>query len=96
MAKGIKTGGRSSGTPNKATQEFKEALNDLLNHAAPHMIVWLDRIAKDDPAKAMDIISKYIEFVYPKLARAEHQPLGSDGKPTDWNITVNIPDADKN
>lgn len=89
MAKGKKTGGRTKGTPNKATQQFKEALNELLEHAAPKMVDWLDRIAEDDPAKAMDIMSKYIEFVYPKLARQDMQALDKNGNPADWTININ-------
>lgn len=93
MAKGIKTGGRVKGTPNKATLEFKEALNELLNHAAPNMVKWLDQIAQEDPAKALDTVHKYIEFVYPKLARQESQALDAKGNPTDWKVNVNIPDG---
>lgn len=88
MAKGTKTGGRSKGTPNKTTQEFKEALNGLLEHSAPHLTQWLDRVAQDDPAKALDTINKYIEYVYPKLARAEHQTLDKDGNKADASIFV--------
>jgi hypothetical protein len=88
MAKGTKTGGRTRGTPNKTTQEFKEALNGLLEHSAPHLTQWLDRVAQDDPAKALDTINKYIEYVYPKLAREERQNLDKDGKPTDNELIV--------
>lgn len=94
MAKGTKTGGRSKGTPNKATQEFKEALNDLLEHAAPQMVGWLDQIAQDDPAKALDTVHKYIEFVYPKLAREERQNLDKNGDKTDNELIVKFVDAD--
>lgn len=36
--------GRPPGTLNKATLEFKEAVVNLLNHASPHMIEWLESI----------------------------------------------------
>lgn len=88
MAKGTKTGGRKKGTPNKATQQFKEALNDLLEHAAPHMVTWLDKVAEEDPAKALDTVHKYIEFIYPKLAREERQNLDANGNPADNKLVV--------
>lgn len=71
MAKGTKTGGGSrKGKQNKATIEFKEALNELLNQAAPDMVTWLGQI--DDPFKRFDILSRFAEFIHPKLARTEH------------------------
>jgi len=36
---------------------------------------WLDRVAKDDPAKAADLFLKAIEYHIPKLARTE---IGTD------------------
>lgn len=71
MAKGGKRegAGRIKGTPNKATIEFKEALNKLLDIAAPDMVEWLEKI--DDPFKRFEVLSKFAEFIYPKLARTE-------------------------
>jgi len=73
MAKGIKTGGGNrKGIPNKSTIEFKQALTNLLNYAAPNMIGWLEQIAATDPHKALDHVGKLAEYVQPKLARTEH------------------------
>lgn len=73
MARGFKTGGGSrAGIPNKTTAVFKEALNNLLEMSAPKMLEWLDRVAMEDPAKALDQVSKLAEYVHPKLARTEH------------------------
>ena len=81
-------GGRPKGVPNKATMQFKEALNNLLEHSAPSMIEWLGQI--DDPAKRFDILSKFAEYIYPKLGRTEVQPLNSEGKPSDgFVIAIN-------
>lgn len=71
MPKGAKYGGRVAGTPNKVTTQFKEALNLLLEECSPRMIDWLERVAKEDPAKALDMVSKLAEYVHPKLARSE-------------------------
>lgn len=71
MAKGVKTGGRTVGTPNKATTHFKEAVANLLNMASPQMIGWLAQVAATDPAKALELTSKLAEYAAPKLARTE-------------------------
>lgn len=73
MARGGKQpgAGRPAGTPNKATLEFKGAVNNLINHATPNMVEWLDKIAGTSPEKAFDIISKLAEYAHPKLARTE-------------------------
>jgi hypothetical protein len=64
-------GGKIKGQPNKVTTQFKEALNNLLETAAPSMVEWLEKIAEDDPARALDLVSKLAEYVHPKLARSE-------------------------
>ncbi len=63
--------GRPKGLQNKATVEFKEAINRLLDHAQPHIINWLKRVAKTDPARALDLIAKLAEYAHPKLSRSE-------------------------
>jgi hypothetical protein len=64
-------GGRPKGIPNKTTIEFKHAVNNLLNYAAPKMVAWLEKIAETDPARALDLMSKLAEYAHPKLARSE-------------------------
>ena len=76
MPKGLKVGGRTAGTPNKATVEFKEAVNNLINFATPHMVNWLEQIATDDPNKALDHVYKFAQFGYPLLSRAEMKHEG--------------------
>ena len=63
--------GRPKGLQNKTTTEFKQAVANLLNNSSDKIQKWLDRVAKDDPAKALDIIYKFSEFVMPKLVRTE-------------------------
>jgi hypothetical protein len=77
MAKGYKTGGRTAGTPNKATKEFRATITALLEKNAENVDLWLMRVAdgyegeKADPAKALDLLAKLAEFGAPKLSRAE-------------------------
>jgi hypothetical protein len=87
MAKGVKTGGRQKGTPNKATREFRETVRQLLEDNADNMGRWITLVAegdgtdsgKPDPGKALDLLAKLAEFAAPKLARTEH--TGEGGGP---------------
>lgn len=71
MAQGVKTGGRQKGSLNKVTSEIKEAFKNLIEQNTDNMIGWLDRVAKDDPAKALSLCADLAEFVVPKLARTD-------------------------
>jgi hypothetical protein len=71
MANGYKTGGRQKGTPNKSTQEVRDAISLLAQRKAPMLEEWLDRVAENDPAKAADLFLRAIEYHIPKLGRTE-------------------------
>ena len=86
MAKGVKTGGRVAGTPNKATTEFRQTVTALLEKNAANVDLWLQQVAdgngdktKADPGKALDLLAKLAEFAAPKLSRSELS--GPDGRP---------------
>ena len=49
-----------------------------------------DRVAADDPAKALDLLARLSEFVLPKLARTEINGSGEDG--SGLNLTVSFID----
>ncbi|MFT4197506.1 MAG: hypothetical protein QM601_06280 [Pseudoxanthomonas sp.] len=67
---GERRGGRQPGTPNRVTSDIREALKQLLEQAAPKMAGWLERVAAEDPAKALDLALKAAEYAVPKLSRA--------------------------
>lgn len=73
--------GRIKGAPTKETARFKEALNELLESQADKMVLWLEEI--DNPKQRFDVIKDLAEYIHPKLARTDIQPLGKDGLPTD-------------
>lgn len=61
MARGVKTGGRQKGTPNKTTQEAKDAIALVASGlgGADRMLAW----AQEDPANEKIFWSN----IYPKL-----------------------------
>ena len=68
-------GGRPPGSQNKKTLEIKEAFKNLLEMNTPNMIGWLETVAAENPAKALDICGNLAEFCVPKLARQENTGL---------------------
>lgn len=84
MAKGVKTGGRAAGVPNKATVEFRRTITELLDKNAANVGLWLERVAtgngdpeKADPGKALQLLAQLAEYGAPKLARTEVSHSGS-------------------
>lgn len=78
--------GRRKGVPNKATQEFRQTVQQLLDDNRANVGRWLTLVAegdgdqvKPDPGKALDLMAKLAEFAAPKLARHEH--TGDGGGP---------------
>lgn len=94
MAKGVKTGGRRPGSPNKATKEFRDTVTRLLSDNAENVAIWLRSVAegdpdneiKADPAKALDLLAKLAEYAAPKLNRTEH--TGEGGGAIDHSLSV--------
>lgn len=76
--------GRPEGSANKTTAAAREAFNTILQGRAKKVGAWIDKIAKDDPAKACDLLLRIAEFYIPKPQRVElanaPNPDGSDGE----------------
>jgi len=69
-----KTGGRTVGTPNKATGAARLAFANFVDNNADRLQAWLDDIATNDkhgPKVAFDCLMQVAEFHVPKLARTE-------------------------
>jgi len=71
MARGVKTGGRAPGTPNKATADARQAIAAFVDGNAHRLAGWLDRVAEENPAKAFELFQSVVEYHIPKLARSE-------------------------
>lgn len=95
--KGKKPGpGRPPGTPNKATVEFRQTIQALLDDNRSNVALWLKQVAEGVPGdehnkpvppapeKALDLLAKLAEYAAPKLARTEH--VGDGGGPLQVNI----------
>lgn len=96
MAKGLKTGGRVKGTPNKVTQEFRETVRALLEGNSENIGLWLSQVAnghgdtRPAPDKALDLLAKLAEFAAPKLSRTEM--TGEGGGPVMQRVEMVIVD----
>ena len=66
-----KVGGKTKGTPNKVTQDIRDAYQKLIEDNLDNLTLWLESIAEKDPEKAIRILSDLSEYVIPKLARTE-------------------------
>jgi len=62
-------GGRSKGTPNKATKEVREGYELLLTNNINNLDIWLKKVAQRDPAKALTLYLSISEFCIPKMQR---------------------------
>jgi hypothetical protein len=61
--------GRVAGTPNKTTGLAKKAIVAFLEHNAPKVQSLFNRVAKENPARALELYDKFAEYVLPKLTR---------------------------
>lgn len=78
MAKGVKTGGRQKGTPNKATAAKAEEI--AASGVTP--LEYMLKIMRDeasDPLMRFEAAKSAAPYVHPKLAAIEH--TGKDGGP---------------
>jgi hypothetical protein len=90
MAKGKKTGGRQTGTPNKATAAAREAIARFVDGNADRLQGWLDEIHRDRGAEAaFGCFTSLLEYHVPKLQRSE--VTGKDGEAQRMVITWGKP-----
>jgi hypothetical protein len=82
MARGVKTGGRQKGTPNKATGEIKDMIRDALDQAGGTS--YLLSQAVENPVAFMTLIGKVI----PK--DVNNTVTGADGGPMQLAGTINV------
>lgn len=60
--------GRKRGTPNRTTGEAKEIFNGILSGEMDHIKTALDKVRTKNPYQYLDILSKLLQYVYPKAS----------------------------
>jgi hypothetical protein len=65
-----KTGGRQKGTPNVVTRDLRLSISALLEGNVDNVQRWLYEVAKTDPAEAVELFLRLLEFITPKLRAA--------------------------
>jgi len=83
-------GGRQKGTPNKITNEAREAIALFVDNNAHRLEGWLEQVAEKNPEKAFQLFQSVIEYHIPKLARTEQTLTGADGGPVEHSIKVSF------
>lgn len=73
MAKGFKTGGREVGTPNKVTNQIREAIVKALTFIDGDPVQFQQDIEALTPSERLKFYVALLEYVQPKLARVESQ-----------------------
>lgn len=63
--------GRPKGSQNKATTAVRESITAFVENNASKVQELFDKVAKDSPAKALDLYTRLAEFVIPKRNRTE-------------------------
>lgn len=81
MAKGIKTGGRSKGTPNQLTKEMRAILKCIISKELNNLSEILENL---EPLDRAEMIIKLIPYVLPKI-----EPIQMEkGEPLDPDFSV--------
>lgn len=80
MAKGIKTGGRQKGSPNKLTKQLKDMILDALDESGG--VEYLKQTAIDHPTAFLTLVGKVLPL----------QVTGADGGPIqeDRHVTISF------
>jgi hypothetical protein len=81
MAKGVKTGGREKGTPNKLTKELRRVLKDLLHQELEKLPDHLDSL---ESKERLDILVKLMPYAMPKVEAIHYNR--DEPNPFNWDF----------
>lgn len=56
-------------SPNKTTKEIREAYTKLVSDSIPKFTKWLDRVAEENPDKALKLIIDLSAYIIPKISQ---------------------------
>ena len=91
MAKGFKTGGRTTGTPNRDKQALRERLASLYPDYGP--ILAMVEMANDEalePSMRLDCHKTIANYIHPKMRSIEHI---IEDEPQPISITIVKPES---
>lgn len=63
--------GRKPGSKDKAQTDIKEAFQTLVENNLSNVETWLNEVAAENPAKALDFMLRLSEFIVPKQKAVE-------------------------
>ena len=69
--------GRPKGSKSKPAENVRKAYQLLIENNIDNLTLWLERVAMNDPAKALDYIAKLSTFILPKLQTTDINLNGS-------------------
>lgn len=72
--------GKPKGTENKTTRKAKELFINIMEGQVDHIEASLDKIRQKDPAKYLEVLSKFYPYFMPKKLEVD----------TPTEITVNV------
>jgi len=95
--KGNKLGkGRPKGSPNRSTEMMKVNLARAVNMGLDFLKEDYQKLREEDPAKALNILTKLMEYSIPKLKSVDMEVKGEINNKIE-KITIEIKDGkDKN
>jgi hypothetical protein len=70
MAKGIKTGGREAGTPNRNTAEMRELINQFISNNWERVQTDFDKL---EPKDRLQFFERLMQYSVPKLQSVNHE-----------------------
>lgn len=92
--KNINRKGRPKGAYNRSTEEMKLTIARAVNHQLSELQTDLDNIRKENPAKALELAMKLMEYTLPKLKSMDVK-LDADIKQTIEQIKVEVIQKEK-
>ena len=63
--------GSRKGVPNKSTKEIRDGFQMFVENNIGKFQQWIDEVAEDNPAKAIELVTSLGEYILPKLSRTE-------------------------
>jgi hypothetical protein len=67
VAKSGRRGGRKAGVPNRVTADVRRLFAELTERNIDHVHAWLNEVAEQSPAKAIELFLQLLEFCIPKM-----------------------------